>query len=774
MFSFANFRDKIRESLDNSFLSKTQVRRGIIVGITFLLLSLIMTLNFLPNRIELEVGEVSPTNIEAPKTTTFIDQQKTEERKQLAAEAVSKVYEEDVAVLNTVLDEITGFFSAVREVDTARKNPETGQVDPAGDFPATPEEEQQVQEEGQQAPEDGQDEGQAELALEGVELTLEEKVQYVQDRVNFQITAQMVKIALKMELPVLEQVEDFSKELMIKYLKKGIRPAYLDSVKEDIRRDIYASDLSEPQLILANELAQRVIQPNLKLDQEETQKRQEEAREKVEPVKRTVRKGEIIVREGKVVTGEDIQVLEALGLMRPQVNVPILAGMALIVAIFLFVYGLYLHYYHSAILQDQNQLILISLLVVVIMGLAKVLTFFPITNPGYLVPVASVSILLAMLVNNELAIVLNMGIAILVALVTQGGLPVATVNMIGGFVGIFAVAKVNQRSDMVRAGILVGLAISISIFSFGLTNNFLNMIDIFKLTLLGIVNGIFTAVLTNGLLPMLENFFGIISPVKLLELSNPNQPLLKKLLLEAPGTYHHSIIVGNLAEAAADEVGADSLLVRVGAYYHDIGKIKRPYFFSDNQFAGENPHEKLSPNLSTLIIKTHVKDGVELAKSFKLPRPIIDIIQQHQGTSLISFFYEEAKHDEKYKEINEEEFRYEGPKPQTAEAALVMLADIVEAALRSKQFSLNNKHKIEASVRELVYKKLEDGQLDESELTLKDLDKIVNSFVKVLTGIFHKRVEYPEGVEEITKEIKGVSNGGSNPAESAKKNNGRK
>lgn len=742
MFSYSELLDRIKESIENSFLNKTHVRKAIIITLTFLLLSLIMTLNFLPNRIDLQVGDVSSTNIEAPRTTTFIDQQKTEERKKLAAESVSKVYEEDVSVLNEVLDQIADFFTSVREVSLIKKG---------SDFPV-----------------EGSSPGQKNPS-QNIELTIEEKVQLVQERLNFTVTEQMVKIALKMTPSELNRVENVSKEIVIKYLKKGIRPAYLDNIKNEIRKDIYASDLDEPQQILGNELIQRVIKPNLKLDEEETRKRQQEAMERVEPIKRTIRKGEIIIREGKVVTEEDIQLLEALGLRRPQVNIAILSGLVLIVAIIMSVYGLYFHYYHRRIVDDESLLILIGLLVVLITGLARVITFFPISHPGYLVPVASVSILLAMLIDYQMAIVLNMGIAVLVALVTQGGLPVATVNIVGGFIGIFAVARVDQRSDMVRAGVLVGLAISVSIFAFGLSNNLLDIVEVLKLTMLGIFNGIFTAVLTNGLLPMLENFFGIISPVKLLELSNPNQPLLKKLLVEAPGTYHHSIIVGNLAEAAADEVGADSLLVRVGAYYHDIGKIKRPYFFVDNQFAGENPHEKLSPNLSTLIIKTHVKDGVELAKAHKLPKPIIDIIQQHHGTSLISFFYEEAKHDEKYKEVNEEEFRYEGPKPQTAEAALVMLADIVEAALRSKQFTLNNKNKIEASVRELVHKKLEDGQLDESELTLKDLDKIVNSFVKVLTGIFHKRVEYPEGVKEITREIKGVQENGNNSPKSAGK-----
>ncbi|HHY59606.1 MAG TPA: HDIG domain-containing protein, partial [Clostridia bacterium] len=250
-----------------------------------------------------------------------------------------------------------------------------------------------------------------------------------------------------------------------------------------------------------------------------------------------------------------------------------------------------------------------------------------------------------------------------------------------------------------------------------------------------------------GSLPFLETTFGITTSLRLLEMSNPNQPLLKRLLLEAPGTYHHSILVGNLAEAAADAVRADGLLARVGAYYHDIGKLKRPYFFIENQLTAENPHDKLSPTLSNLIIMAHVKDGLELAKEHQLPKVVTDIIAQHHGTSLISFFYnkavnqaQEGRHDP----VSEDDFRYEGPKPQTKEAAIVMLADSVEAAVRSIQKS--NPGRMEATVRRVIKEKLEDGQLEECELTFKELDIIAQAFVRVLSGFFHSRIEYPEHV----------------------------
>ncbi len=255
------------------------------------------------------------------------------------------------------------------------------------------------------------------------------------------------------------------------------------------------------------------------------------------------------------------------------------------------------------------------------------------------------------------------------------------------------------------------------------------------------LNGLFCAVLTIGTLPIWENIFKIVTPLKLLELSNPNQVLLKRLLLEAPGTYHHSIIVGNLSERAAEAIGADPLLARVGAYYHDIGKLKRPYFFKENQLGMDNPHDKLKPNMSTLIITNHTKDGIALAKEYNIPEEIIDIIAQHHGDTTVSYFYHKALKENESKEVNIEDFRYPGPKPKTREAAIVMLADSTEAAVRSLKEP--TKKNIEEMIRNIIKGKLQDGQLEECNLTLKDLNTIANAFSTIMMGIFHERIEYP-------------------------------
>jgi len=255
------------------------------------------------------------------------------------------------------------------------------------------------------------------------------------------------------------------------------------------------------------------------------------------------------------------------------------------------------------------------------------------------------------------------------------------------------------------------------------------------------MGGLLSSVLTIGTLPIWENLFGVITPIKLLELANPNQPVLKRLLMETPGTYHHSIIVANLAERAADAIGANGLLVRVGAYYHDIGKLERPYYFKENQLYADNPHDKLDPILSTRIIQSHTQYGVEMAKRYNVPSIIHDFILQHHGTTPVVYFFHKAKNNTE-QEIKLEDFRYLGPKPNCREVAILMMADTVEAAVRS--LSDHTPKTVEELIRKLIHDKLEDGQLDDSNLTIRDLNTISEAFSSVISGIFHERVKYPQ------------------------------
>ena len=309
----------------------------------------------------------------------------------------------------------------------------------------------------------------------------------------------------------------------------------------------------------------------------------------------------------------------------------------------------------------------------------------------------------------------------------------------------------QQRNDIIYATLGIGLLCGILNFLIGNMVS-INIKEVIINSLLTIVGVLISGILTIGILPFIENTFDVVTTLKLLELSNPNSPLLRKLLMESPGTYHHSMLVANLAEMAAEEVGANPVVTRIGAYYHDVGKTSRPYFFKENQIGNENPHDKITAALSARIIISHVKDGVELAKEYKLPKVIQDIIAEHHGTTFVKYFYiTEKNNSDDPDSINEDDYKYPGPIPSTKESGIIMLADSVEAAVRS--ITEPTSEKIEQMVSNIIDGKIKDKQLNNCDLTFKDLDKIKECFLKALKGIYHQRIEYPtEKIRTVKKE----------------------
>jgi len=367
---------------------------------------------------------------------------------------------------------------------------------------------------------------------------------------------------------------------------------------------------------------------------------------------------------------------------------------------------------------------------------------------SYFIPIASASMLLAILLNENSAFLITLMLSIGSGIIVGNKLDVMLICLIGGAVGVYAVRGLRKRFRLLQAGLLVGCANFIIISSFGILRNFEPNVFLVEAGI-GFSTGIIASFIVMGLLPVFEYLFQITTDITLLELSDLNHPLLKELTLKGPGTYHHSLLVGNLAEAACDAIGANSLLARVGSYYHDIGKIEKAEYFGENVVDGNVTahHDKISPSMSALVITSHVKDGVELAEKYKMPQAIVDFIRQHHGDTLIYYFYQRALEkvvDET--QLKDEDFRYPGPRPQTKETAIVLLADAVEAS--SRVLSKPTPARIEGLVRKIINNKFIDGQLDECELTLKDLNKIAESFVRVLTGVFHSRVEYPEAEEK--------------------------
>ncbi|MBP9853448.1 MAG: HDIG domain-containing protein [Candidatus Omnitrophica bacterium] len=416
-------------------------------------------------------------------------------------------------------------------------------------------------------------------------------------------------------------------------------------------------------------------------------------------------------------------------------------GYSLIIPVLLLLLGFHLNYSNHGSFKIFLNL---GLLLVITIFLAQVTKNYSDIS-HYYVPVPAIALLTMLLFNSRtLTFVMAFMSSTLVSLILNGGLEMMLMFFMGGLVGAYSVRGARTRGKLILAGVNIAFIQAICIF---LLNPHLyvliskTFLDQYLLPV--VLNGFISAFLVAATLRIFEYLFGVLTNFSLLELSDFNQPLLKRMILEAPGTYHHSLVVSNLAEAAADSIGAHSLLTRVGGYYHDIGKMVKPEYFTENQMAGPNKHDNIEPSMSRLVIMNHVKEGIELAKKYKLNPVIIDFIPQHHGTSLIYYFYQksvaEASEGEK---IDEEIFRYPGPKPQSRETAIILLADSVEGATRALEDQ--NPSNIEFTVKKVVNNKFIDGQLDECPLTLKEIDKISSTFIRVLTAMYHGRVKYPE------------------------------
>lgn len=706
---FSRLKDKLTAVL--SFLIKQRkVRRGSAAVLFLLLFTLIMAFDFVPERIDLVVGQVSPKTYKAQKDLVFEYEEKTTEMRRIAAEKAEKIYAKDPQVIVAVQTDISDLCSKVSEIQ--------------GD----------------------------------VGMDTEAKISELKSVLPFVMPDEDISELARRQPHDTEAVENSLNNLVggVMLAGDGVTQDNLEEAKNALYNQISALSPAKPYDRFSNGAVGRFLRPNTFINYEMTKKKQEEAMAAVPPAMISVKEGEKLIGEAEIVTEEHLVKLQALGLIREKPQVTSILGIFLLVGMLMTSTLVFLYQQNRDIYKHAGHLYLLGMVILVVMGVGKAIIAINVTQwPefsaqfGYMVPIAAAGMIIALLLDSRLAMLVVAILSLMLGVMTGNQLRFGVVGFIGGITGVYSISKLSQRSDLMRAGIVTSGANVVAIFIMGLVNGSPLALLISSSLALGLINGILSSILTNGLLPFLENTFRITSPVRLLEISNPNNILLKKLLTEAPGTYHHSIIVGNLAEAAADSLGDDSLLVRAGAYYHDIGKIKRPYFFIENQMGAENPHDKLTPSLSTLILTSHVKDGVEMAKEHKLPQGIIDIIEQHHGTSLVSYFYHKALESDRPETVTEEEFRYEGPKPRSRAAAIVMLADAVEAAVRSLQSPTQGR--VEGLVRTIIKDKLNDGQLEECDLTFKDLDVIANSFLRVLTGVFHSRIEYPEANKEIER-----------------------
>jgi len=656
-------------------------------------LAVIVATAYMPWLYGFEAGKTASRTVTASETVTVLDSKATNELKTYVAGLVEPVYVPDTQALASATADLETFFAVVER-----------------------------------------------LRQEVTGGTLSE------DEAVGQLRDDAPSTATHATLAYLLTSGSASYDLVIRQAIGSLKPVFaeqitddsLDASRQKLRSVVNALTLSPIVSTAVYEVAAGFVRPNQIIDQEQTLARQEAAMNEVAPVTLTVLKGQQVVRKGELITDEDALVLRALGVSQTRAGWQVWVGIFLVCLLEATVLFRLLHRFNkSAGLANIMVLALVTLMLGFTV-VARLLILQPLSP--YFIPVAGLGMVVAIILNARSAFLMVAALSLNVGLLTDLQMRYGLVAIIVGALAVYLVSRVVERAALLGAGALVMVVAAFTTFAVELFRE-AGAGEALGLSLWGLAHGLLAWVLTVLLLLILDLVFNLTTPLRLLELANPAQPLLKRLLQVAPGTYNHSILMGNLAEAAAEAIDADPLLARVGAYYHDIGKTIRPEYFVENQIYVDNPHDRLSPNLSKLAISAHVRDGEHLAKLHGLPAPVVDIIRQHHGTSVLAFFYHKAKEASR-EPVDEESYRYEEEKPRSKEAAIVMLADGTEAAVRAIRSP--TRRKIQGAIQEVFRQKIQDGQLDQSALTLGDLHKIQESFDTSLRGLVGHRIRYPE------------------------------
>lgn len=581
-------------------------------------------------------------------------------------------------------------------------------------------------------------------------LTDQEKViqlkQVLSDEISSSVKDGTLLHLLQFSEDELNTGKEILAEAIEETLNNGVRTENLETAKANVNQHIEYADIEETLREPLMELTDFAVVENSFFDVEKTSEARKEAASSVDPA--IIRAGEVIVREGQTITNEIYEKLDLVGLLDEQSNIYPVIGLALLIVMICGFIAIEMYHLSKQNKWNFAKVLAIFFISIIVVALLKIISIYTTQSNQlfFVTPIATGVILIKMLVNERLAIVLSILYAILGSVIFNGQIA-GSLNVEAGIyflvsqlAGIIFLMNVKDRLTILKTGLGVALVniVTVLLFLF-LSFEKYSWFDLFVHTSFGLASAILATVLAIGLLPFFETILGILSDIKLLQLSSPNQPLLKKLLTESPGTYHHSVMVANISETACEAIGANGLLARVGAYYHDLGKTVQPHYFIENQLSVRNPHDFLDPKKSAEIIIRHPYDGANLLEEHKMPKEIIDIAKQHHGTSLLKFFYYKEK--DINPDVEESIFRYPGPKPQTKEAAIICICDSVEAAVRSLKEPTTEK--IEEIVASIVKSRLADGQLDESPLTLKELHVIHRTIIESLKGIFHSRIQYP-------------------------------
>lgn len=720
----------------NLYISKLKrlLENKIFQGLLFIFLAIssyaLLYSNVKPEKINVKLLEVSDQTIRSPKTIE--DTEKTEQEKQNVLKEVQDEYTLKKEYAQNRVDLLSSIFDSAKEVKS--------EVD-ALISTSTKEKEAKVAE------------GKVKDPITDVEIpSIDEQIDSLKSKLTDDVNKELSSFAYRALLTAREDELQTAKDVTLTtvnhVMSSKISANEVENAKKRAEEELKITSLNSDLKRAAIELARFAIMQNYFFDPEKTEEQRQKAAESVEPVK--ILQGQIIVEQGQLVDREIYRQLKLTGLLDTENSVQPFVGLALFIALTMGA----MYYYFRALDEGkekyQSQLLIFSIIFLLSMIIMKTLSLFnnnDFIEIGYFFPAAMAAFLIKNLLNERFAVATTIMISVYGSIIFNSGMPnhfnvsIGMYMLLSGLAGVLLLSSKNFRSKILQAGLflsIINLGVIFSIL-FIMDAHFTN-VEYALYGLAAFVSGIASAVLTIGMLPFFEAGFGILSTMKLIELANPNHPLLRKILTEAPGTYHHSVMVANLAEAACEAIGANGLLARVGCYYHDIGKTKRPQFFIENQMNIENPHDRLPPATSRDIIIAHAVDGGKLLRKYKLPKEIVDIAEQHHGTTLLKYFYHKAV--EEGEDVKEEDFRYPGPKAQTKETAIIGIADSVEAAVRSMKQP--TPEKIKGLVKNIIKDRLNDNQFVECDVTMKELDLIEKSLCETLNGIFHSRIEYPE------------------------------
>ncbi|MGD9057406.1 MAG: HDIG domain-containing protein, partial [Desulfobacterales bacterium] len=753
--------DRSKESINKLLDNNTRIRWGILVLFVILFI-IILYPSLVITQHQYNLGDVVERDIKASRDFFIEDRAVTEKNRQQAMAEVLTVYDFDANLAKTLMRNVTQAFDDLRAVIESTQ--ETGDASDPGQILLS------------------EDKPSEQVLIWEKQAQFEETIGIRVSKGAYQALAKeafssdVADLIVKILNAILSTGVVTNKEILLKELDKGIILRDVATKNEKFVANLnqfyglnqskaMVRSISQPYLEgidytvknLVVDFVQELIQPNITLNRSETQERQNKVAAEVKPVLYKIKSGEMVLREGSLVTEFDLLKLQALHAQtqREQILLSSFGAALLLMCLLVTTYilhlnqqGLMANYHNKSLLLLASLALLFFFLSEVSVSLSELLTqnspvSIPRSSTYFGIPLTSAAMIICLFLGMGVAVPMALVMAVGFGLIFQNSFEMFMYFLVSGTMAAYWLRSCRERKTFIIAGTKLGL---LNIILATATHFYTGELLTAKLIwdwAFAFLGGISAGIVTAGIVPLVEIAFDYTTDITLLELAHLDRPIMRRLMIEAPGTYHHSVIVGSLVEAAATEIDANPMLAKVCGYYHDIGKIRKPLYFIENQTEGKNRHDKLAPSMSSLILIAHIKDGVEIARENKLGQLISDTIRQHHGTSIIKFFYEKAKQKKGAAAVNIDDFRYPGPKPQTKEAGLVMLADVVEAATRV----LDNPtpSRIQGLVQKLINQIFSDGQLDDCELTLKDLHNIAKSFNKILYGIHHHRIEYSEG-----------------------------